>query len=395
MNISLLLKVFFYCLLLCVSNGLVSLEDQKTPSIQQTHDTKMHGNWYRKELESPSDSLPPFHIAKSKKIITSEDLKDLKEYIQDTQFSGVVYLSDEKNTYRISSEQFESLKEDELIFAIHSIGKVYTGILTLIMLQEGVIKESSLFSPLEVATSVMHSLPLNVQQHIKVTTLYETMVHRGGFGDYLGKYVDAIQGSLKAQQTPPILHHPEDFLPFSDEEVFNLEPGESRYSNLGILLLGLSIQYHYQKLEPLDYNSILKKYILDGAGIALFCSKPPHGNFNQEDAIAGYLCGSPAGGYWTTVKHLHAFGEWVRQKCIQDSDFMGLVEKYGQEFYSADNREIAHGGGIPSSSAFFSVFLDNGITIAIASDKANKETSRSSHLYNTIVRNILLYESKE
>lgn len=245
--------------------------------------------------------MPPVHIAKSKKIITSEDLKDLKEYIQDTQFSGVVYLSDEKNTYRISSEQFESLKEDELIFAIHSIGKVYTGILTLIMLQEGVIKESSLFSPLEVGALVMQSLPLNVQQHIRVTTLYDTMIHRGGFGDYLGRYVDAIQSSLKAQQLPPLLHHPEDFLPFSEEEVFNLEPGESRYSNLGILLLGLSIQYHYQKFEPLDY-----KHILDKAGITLFCSKPSHGNFNQEDAIAGYLCGSPAGGYWTTVKHLHA-----------------------------------------------------------------------------------------
>lgn len=395
MNITLVLKVFCYCLLLCVSNGLVSLEDQKTVSIQHTYDTKMHGNWYRKELESSSNSLPSARIAKSKKIINSEDLRDLKEYIRDTQFSGVVYLSDEQNIYRISSEQFEPLQEDELIFAIHSIGKVYTGILTLILLEEGVIKESSLFSPLEVGTLAMQSLPLNVQQHIRVTTLYDTMIHRGGFGDYLGKYVDVIQSSLKAQQTPPLLRHPEDFLPFSDEEVFNLEPGEFRYSNLGILLLGLSIQHHYQKFEQLDYNSILKKHILDKAGITLFCSKPSHGNFNQEDAIAGYLCGSPAGGYWTTVKHLHAFGEWIRQKCIQDSDFLGLIERYGQEFYSADNREIVHGGGIPSSSAFFSVFLDNGITIAIASDKANKETSRSSHLYNIIIRNLLFPDSKE
>lgn len=366
---------------------------QKTISIQQTQEANIYGNWYRKELESPSNSLRRT-IAKSKKIITSQDLKDLKEYIQDTHFSGVVYLSDEKNTYRVSSEKFESLKEEDLTFAIHSIGKVYTGILTLIMLQEGVIKESSLFSPLEVGTLAMQSLPLNVQQHIRTTTLYDTMIHRGGFGDYLRKYVVAIECSLNAQQTPPILHQPEDFLVFSDEDVINLEPGESRYSNLGILLVGLSIQHHYQKFEPIDYNSILKKYVLDRAGITLFYSKPLNGNFNKEDAIAGYLCGSPAGGYWTTVKHLHVFGEWIRQKCIQDSAFMGLVEKYGQEFYSTDDREIFHGGGIPSSSAFFSVFLDNGITIAIASDKANKETSRSSYLYNTIVRNILSYDSK-
>lgn len=356
--------------------------------MQKTLEAKMYGNWYKKELELPSEGLPA-DITKSRKIITLEDLENLKEYIKDTQFSGVVYLSDEKNTYRLCSKKFESMKEDELIFAIHSIGKVYTGILTLIMLQDGVIGEDILFSPLEVDSFSMQSLPLNVQQRIKVTTLYDTMIHRGGFGDYLGKYVDAIQSSLNTQRIPSTLYRPEDFLPFSDKEVFNLKPGKSRYSNLGILLVGLSIQHHYQKVEPLDYNSILKKHILNRVGIALFCSKPFHGHFNEEDIVAEYLCGSPAGGYWTTVKDLHAFGEWIRKKCAQDSDFMELIEKYGQEFYSSDNREIIHGGGIPSSSAFFSVFLDNGITIAIASDKSNKGTSRSSHLYNAIVRNIL------
>jgi hypothetical protein len=352
----------------------------------------LNANWHRKELE-PASKEWPVNITKSKKIVTSEDLENLKEYIKDTQFSGVVYLSDEKNTYRMCSEKFESINEEELMFAIHSIGKVYTGILTLIMLQEGVIGEDALFSPLEVGSFAMHSLPLNVQQQTKVATLYDTMVHRGGFGDYLGKYIGAIQSSLNAQQTPSSLYRLEDFLPFSDAEVFHLEPGEARYSNLGTLLVGLSIQYHYQKVEPLDYNAILKKHILDKAGIALFCAKPLHGQFNTEDAIAEYLCGSPAGGYWTTVKDLHTFGKWIKKKCVEDSDFMQLVEKYGQEFYSRENREISHGGRIPSSSAFFSVFLESGITIAIASDQADQGMPKSSQLYHAIVRNMLVSPS--
>ncbi len=382
-------KKLICCCFLCISINIFSHENiQKNSSSKKTLDTKIYGNWYTKELESPFNNLPS-HITKSSRIITPEDLKNLEEYIKDTQFSGVVYLSDEKATYRVCSEKFKSMKENELIFAIHSIGKVYTGILTLIMLQDGMIAENTLFSLLEISSFAMQSLPLSVQKHMEVTTLYDTMVHKGGFGDYLGKYVDAIQESLNVKKSPPILHKPEDFLPFSDAEIFKLEPDTTRYSNLGILLVGLSIQHHYQKIESIDYNTILKKHILDKAGTVLFYSKPLHGHFNKQDPIAEHLCGSPAGGYWTTVKDLHKFGEWIRGKCTQEPDFMNLIEKYGQEFYSATNREIVHGGGIPSSSAFFSVFLDNGITIAIASDKTYMAASRSSHLYNAIVRNIL------
>lgn len=322
--------------------------------------------------------------------LTSEDLKNLKEYIKDIQFSGVVYLSDEKNTYKICSEKFETMKDDELVFAIHSIGKVYTEILTLIMLQSGVIEEDILFSPLEVDSFALQFLPPSVQQQMRITTLHDTMIHKGGFGDYLGNYIGFIQKSLDGGLSPPVLQKPEDFLPFADGEIFKVEPNSTHYSNLGILLVGLSIQHHYQKIEPHTYNTILKSHILDKAEIeSFFYSKPIHGHFNENDPVAEYICGSPAGGYWTTVKDLHKFGEWIRRKCMQEPDFMNLIEKYGQEFYSTTNREILHGGGIPSSSAFFSVFLDAGITIAIVSDKNNQATSRSSHLYNAIVRHIL------
>src|ERR1700722_1965217 len=124
----------------------------------------MYGDWYKEELELPSEKLST-NVLKYKKVISSEDLKNLKEYIKDTQFSGVVYLSDEKNTYRICSEKFESMIEEELIFAIHSIGKVYTGILALTMVQEGIIKENNLFSPLEVGSPAEQLLPLSIQQH--------------------------------------------------------------------------------------------------------------------------------------------------------------------------------------------------------------------------------------
>ncbi len=79
------------CCCLYVSNGLFSHEDvQKDTSAQKAFDTKVYGNWYTKELESPTNNSPS-KITKSSRIITLEDLKNLKEYIKDTQFSGVVY----------------------------------------------------------------------------------------------------------------------------------------------------------------------------------------------------------------------------------------------------------------------------------------------------------------
>lgn len=345
-----------------------------------------YGNWYKKELESSSKNAPK-KFAEFSHEITSEDLKNLKEYISDTQFSGVVYLSDEKCIYKICSDQFEGIEEDALIFAIHSIGKVYTEILSLIMIQEGILAESTLFASVEMDSFSLQSLPLSVQNHMRSTTLYHTMIHKGGFGDYLGNYISYIRKSLENQKVPEILHTPEDFLTFSDPEIFELKPDEMRYSNLGILLVGLSLQHHYQKIEPINYNAILERHILNKAEIKhFFNSKPNDAYFNESDPIAGYICGSPAGGYWTTAKDLHKFGQWIRKKCTEEPDFMKLVEKYGQEFYSEKNKEIAHGGGIPSSSAFFSVFLDNGITIVIAS---NETKPRSSQIYDAIVRNML------
>src|SRR5579863_9267852 len=188
-------------LCLGISNVSFSFERAMISSTSKMLEHKVYGHWYTKESESSPNNLP---VRKSKKIIQAKDIQDLKDYIRDTKFSGVVYLSDENNVYRIASEKFELVQENKLIFAIHSIGKVYTGMLALIMLQDGIIDESVLFSPLEIGSGATQCLPLSVQQHLHKTTLYKTMVHKGGFSDYLGKYVAAVRRDLDAEQHPHI-----------------------------------------------------------------------------------------------------------------------------------------------------------------------------------------------
>ncbi len=51
---------------------------------------------------------------------------------------------------------------------------------------------------------------------------------------------------------------PEDFLQFAESKVFPIS--EEKYSNLGLLLVGLAVKHAYEKkYDPCEYNEILQK----------------------------------------------------------------------------------------------------------------------------------------
>ena len=65
---------------------------------------------------------------------------------------------------------------------------------------------------------------------------------------------------------------------------------------------------------------------------------------------------------------------------------MRLLEEFGGEFYLSKEKEIAHMGAIPSSSAYLSTFLDNGFTIAVMS---NNGRTKARQIRNAIVDHML------
>jgi len=292
---------------------------------------------------------------------TQESLRALDSYIHDPKvgFSGVITLQDTKGAYTLGSKDIDPATP----FAIHSIGKVFTGMLALRLVREEIIPEKALNDPVQLSEDVLAALPDAIRTHIKVNkpTLKQLMLHQGGLGDYLVNYSSDITEAVLSGKSPPEMNRPEDFLRYAEATTGPL--GEEHYSNLGLLLVGLSLQH----LTGTHFDTLLQDHITKPAGMTCFTSKKPDGaRWNALDPTAEHICGSPAGGYWTTATDLCRFGTWASSQWA-DPRFLALVKEYGGEFYSKD--EISHSGGITSASAYLSAFPEHGVTIAIVSDK--------------------------
>ncbi len=335
-----------------------------------------------KEMNAVEKLIPEKNYKEIEPDVTQADLIAIQQYIKSKNLSVSLTLGSAKSklitpTYPENQYQYP--------FAIHSIGKVFTGTLVLVMIEQGVLTEEALKSPVQLDKTVLKKLPVTVREQLKKVTLHQLMTHRGGLGDYLGKYFKAIESGQI-----PVIKRAEDFLPFVDAEVFPV--GEERYSNVGLLLVGLAIKHAYETKykHPINYNVLLNNMLIDPIGLTSFSiTKPDNAKYNLDDPIAPFLAGSPAGGYWITSEDLATFGQWLFQKAKFDPKFNYLIKKYGQEFYHADTDTIVHGGGIRSSSAFFSVSLKTGAVLVIESNQPpgladDLKTMIQHHIFATV-----------
>lgn len=301
--------------------------------------------------------------------ITEEDRINLKQYLDDIGFSGVVTLSDAKGTYCICPTGKESLETTP--FSMHSIAKVFTGTLALMMMPPEAFNLK-----LDLAPSILSDLEkLNqpVYDHLKIPTLHQIMNHNGGFGDYLDNYANAVEDALKQGKTLPAINKPEDFLKYAETHIYELDKG--LYSNLGILLVGLAIQH---KCHDRPFDQLLKELILIPANIDISPTRPANGKYNKDDPCQGMVVGSPSGGYWTTSDELLKLGTWLLKKC-NDPVFLAAMEKNGGEFYVKADQEIRHNGCSYSGSSYLSSFRESGVTIAVLSDQSNFMANRVYH----------------
>jgi len=254
------------------------------------------------------------------------------DYVRDRGISGIVAISDGRSRSLSSN----TIRNAQAPFAIHSIGKVFTGVLLLRLIEDNIIPEGALDRPIQLCLSeeVIQKLSPVVRDQLARTTLREVMLHQGRYGDYLDKYMDAISRAIAEGRSVPKIHRPQDFLAYADEGLVELGPNGSTYSNLGILLVGFAIEhlYHQSTNRSIPYQEILKQYLINPAGIQMFQTEMPSGaRVNPADPIAPHIVGGPAGGYWTTANDMLRFGDWLGQQCKREP-FMRLVQLYGGEF---------------------------------------------------------------
>lgn len=343
------------------------------------------GSLDEKEGKEPgSKSSVPKDLKMTDGVLDPETTKEtLQNFVEERSFKGAFLIFDSKNTYDLGSSPDDSNQPR----TIHSIGKVFTGVLISKMISEGLIPKEKLDSPIEIDESVRSSLPQAMQDRLSRTTLLQAMTHKAGFGNYIrhegesqaesymGK---ARNGDLETEQQPT---KPEDFLRFADTKMCDFEPGAGqKYSDVGIIFAALSAQHHFNKQYPgepkKEYQKILEELVLTPAGITSFSVSPPENAiYDPKDPAAATICGSPAGGYWMTPQDLGKFGKWFCEEWKDDS-FPTAVNEYGEEFFNKKRQTLGHSGSLPGdhdkgisgSSAWLSADPKTGVVVVMVSD---------------------------
>lgn len=344
------------------------------------------------------DKGEEFGIAKQnapKKEITvqlsREDERDISDYMTDMNMSASVSIFSEGKTSTICTEG----NDEKSIFSIHSVGKIFTGVLILRLVEQGILNEEDLSKPIQISESAKAKLPAKVVERLKDVTLHEMMTHRGGFGDFVGKYVKDVKNSLEKEIELPKIEYIEDFLLYANDELS--EQGKTRYSNLGSLLVGLAAEHAYaehqkihSELPQMHFNELLQEFIQKPSGMITLTDRSPSGaKVNTSKTIteptpeSPHLIANPSGGYWTSVSDLQKLGQWLYNKS-KETDFDRLLSKYGQEFH-LDKNTLGHKGENPSASAMLSVSLRNGRVIATLS---NSSRTHAHDLEESIRENI-------
>ena len=324
------------------------------------------------------------------KSLSRDDKIDIHRYLSVKKIKATAVISAQGELSKFSTDDYKP----DTIFSIHSVGKIFTGIIILDLIDRGILSEKALHEPIEISESAKLKLakvaPLVLGRlNSKTLTLHDVMVHKGGFGDFVGNYVDVIKNALnKNSDKPdiPNINGIEDFLQYADNQVAEDEKTQE-YSNLAFLLVGLAAEHAvYQKqqqveLPPLDFNGLLRAIIQVPSGMTHLTDEAPSGaKVNEREDLmepneptpeARYLVGNPSGGYWTSADDLRKFGEWLYGKCLTEPNFRRLVETYGQEFCS--NQLICHQGENPSASAMLSVSLRDGRVIAALSNSGRHD----------------------
>lgn len=353
--------------------------------------------------------------------ITLDDIQDLREYMQEKNIVADVVITHHGQTFSVGHDALGT----DPVLAIHSVAKVFTGILLMKYLHEGVskgtdadeplIKETDLDKPIDLDPSVLAQLSPEVQDHLKGVTLRQVMLHQSGLGDYFDNEEGvsaAIAKQLDQQLPPPHITSSLELLKYGDNNVEAI--GQRRYSNFGMLLLGFAIEKKYQDAQRarrevplLTIDQLMQRFAKDEVGMNIFESKRPiNGQYNateqrnaQREILADktpeyikeYVSArfaSTAGGYWTTNADLQKFAQWIQAKCANEPNFKRLIETHGEEFYSAGKQAVEH-SGLHADTAHFYTSLRNGTTITILSPQGERA---ATNLADTILKQTTWYK---
>jgi CubicO group peptidase (beta-lactamase class C family) len=256
-------------------------------------------------------------------------------------------------------------------FNIGSIGKTFTAVAIMQLIQSGKLKLSDPLS------KYLPDAPFPGKDSI---TIHHLLTHTSGLGDYL-EHEDYLGILSKITKITDVLHLVYDQTP-------QFPPGAKfSYSNSGFLLLGVIIE----KVSGMPYSEYLQKHIFEPSGMtesgifyenevlpnrSIGYTKTWDGSYVSNVLTVPAPCS--AGGLRTTVNDLLKFDQALLGSTL-------LSESSKATMYTATElrptyacgweikdyhgyRFIGHSGGADGIEAYFYRFIDDGYTIITLSN---------------------------
>jgi len=271
-------------------------------------------------------------------------------------------------------------------FSVGSIGKTFTGVLIMQLVEQGKIKLT------DTLDMYLPDFPFPEKSKIQIQHLLN---HTSGLGNYF---------SHKDYEAKiPVLRKINDALKLVYDQEPLFEPGTKYcYSNSGMLILGAVIE----KISGMSYQNYLKKQLLDPLGMN------DTGIYYPEDNVSNRAIGYsrtgdknyrietenefPAfsdGGLYSTVRDMLRYDTALRENRLlspSTKDIMFTVtppaENYGlgwEKLIFKGDEYVGHVGGCPGFAADYKSFLKDHILIIVLSnytDGASMVAAKVNHL---------------
>ncbi|WP_224249371.1 serine hydrolase domain-containing protein [Hyalangium gracile] len=256
-------------------------------------------------------------------------------------------------------------------FCIGSMGKMFTAVAVLQLVQDG---------RLRLTDTIASLLPAHPDTALaRQVTVKHLLTHTGGTGDFFGADYDAHAAEL---------HTPSDFIRLFGTREAAFPPGSRwGYSNFGFILLGAIVE----QVSGLAWDAYLERNVFRTAGMPATSPVASAGNTALPYTGAArtglkplpFYAGLPAGGGYSTVDDLHRFGTVLRDARLLDARHLDMLTtanvQAGNSQWSLGlrvdvrNGEACYGhrGSAPGVNADFAIYPLSGYEVIVLANRGH------------------------
>ena len=327
----------------------------------------------------------------SKKSISKKELAlELSSFINNLSmkgaFSGSVLVAKGndvifKGSVGYANKTWKIKNNIDTKFSLGSMNKMFTAIAALQLIEKGKLKFDD-----KLIEFVDNSwLPKGNSDSI---TIRQLLTHTSGLGNFFNDEFN--------QSNKEVYRNLAAYKPLISQSELLFTPGSrNRYSNSGMLMLGLVVE----KVSGESYYDYVQKHIYNKANmlnsgsfeldsvtdnLASGYLKRMHSDQWVDSIYARAIKGSPAGGGFSTVEDLHQFslaltefkllGKELAEDAYTEKTKYNSAFWYGYGFSVSsepNNRIVGHGGAYLGVDARLDIHLDSGFIVVILANQSD------------------------